>query len=109
VVVTFASIFRMTTTVDDDADARYQCCLTGKIIHLPVRLMKNHDSDGFPVYSQCVREKGAFAGNGGRPCVQGFVHEGSESIPCTGVWQSATQNSRYDGSQRGRAGEGPWF
>jgi hypothetical protein len=45
------------TDTDDDADERFRCALTGKIMHLPVRLREDHD--GFPVYRGCVCERKA--------------------------------------------------
>ena len=45
------------TDTNDDADARFRCALTGKIMQLPVRLREDHD--GFPVYRGCVCERKA--------------------------------------------------
>ena len=45
------------TDTDDDVPARFRCDLTGKIMHLPVRLREDHD--GFPVYRGCVCERKA--------------------------------------------------
>lgn len=69
-MITFSIIRMTTTTADGTVNARYLCDLTGKIMHVPVRLRE--DRDGFPVGHRCVceqkallkamRESPAFAG-----------------------------------------------
>ncbi len=65
----------MTTTATAthaDVPERYLCSLTGKVMHVPVRLRENHD--GFPVYRMCVCERKALlAMMGGDPVFTGLT------------------------------------
>ena len=65
----------MTTTATAthaDVPERYLCSLTGKVLHVPVRLRENHD--GFPVYRMCVCERKALlAMMGGDPVFTGLT------------------------------------